>query len=107
MITRSCPAGVLTHVYNALEDGGFLLFFEITCVLPTLLWGLDAQCWNFSDEREFGLWVGRAQWERLLQDVGFTKVGRFWHLLPPLAPFEPGEEPTVASVRPLFPCGSE
>ncbi|CAL8464659.1 g4194 [Coccomyxa elongata] len=65
---------VLTNIYNALHDNGFLLFFEMTTVLPTLLWGLDAQCWNFEDEREFGLWVDRARWERLLEEVGFAKV---------------------------------
>ena len=43
-------------------------------MLPTLLWGLDAQCWNFEDEREFGLWVGRERWECLLREVGFTEV---------------------------------
>jgi hypothetical protein len=67
-------ADVLTNIYNALEDYGFLLFFEMTTVLPTLLWGLDAQCWNFEDEREFGLWVNRERWERLLDEVGFTQV---------------------------------
>ena len=65
---------MLTNIYNALEDNGFLLFFEMTTCLPTLLWGLDAQCWNFEDEREFGLWVSREHWERLLREVGFTEV---------------------------------
>lgn len=65
---------MLSNIYNALHDGGFLLFFEMTTVLPTLLWGLDAQCWNFEDEREFGLWVNRERWERLLEEVGFAKV---------------------------------
>ena len=71
-----CIAGaaVLTNIYDALEDNGFLLFFEMTTVLPTLLWGLDAQCWSFEDEREFGLWVGRERWEGLLREVGFTEV---------------------------------
>ena len=65
---------MLTNIYDALEDNGFLLFFEMTTVLPTLLWGLDAQCWNFEDEREFGLWVPRERWEKLLREVGFTEV---------------------------------
>ena len=65
---------VLTNIYDALEDNGFLMFFEMTTVLPTLLWGLDAQCWNFEDEREFGLWVPRERWEKLLREVGFTEV---------------------------------
>ena len=69
-------ADVLTNIYNALEDNGFLLFFEMTTCLPTLLWGLDEQCWNFEDEREFGLWVSREHWERLLREVGFTEVRR-------------------------------
>ena len=75
-------AAVLTNIYNALHDNGFLLFFEMTTVLPTLLWGLDAQCWNFEDEREFGLWVDRARWERLLEEVGFSKVSQHVHSLP-------------------------
>lgn len=66
---------MLTNIYDALEDNGFLLFFEMTTVLPTLLWGLDAQCWNFTDEREFGLWVSQERWSSLLEEVGFTKVG--------------------------------
>ena len=65
---------MLTNIYNALEDGGFLMFFEMTTVLPTLLWGLDAQCWNFEDEREFGLWVNQERWVKLLEEVGFTQV---------------------------------
>ena len=68
-------AAVLTNIYDALEDGGFLMFFEMTTVLPTLLWGLDAQCWNFEDEREFGLWVNQERWVKLLEEVGFTQVG--------------------------------
>jgi len=71
----------LTNIYNALDDNGFLLFFEMTTVLPTLLWGLDAQCWNFEDEREFGLWVNRERWEKLLREVGFTEVSG-WSSLP-------------------------
>ncbi len=73
-------SAVLTNIYDALHDGGFLLFFEMTTVLPTLLWGLDAQCWNFEDEREFGLWVNRERWERLLEEVGFSKVRPFFAL---------------------------
>ena len=65
---------MLTNIYDALEDGGFLMFFEMTTVLPTLLWGLDAQCWTFEDEREFGLWVNQERWVKLLEEVGFTQV---------------------------------
>ena len=50
------------------------MFFEITAVMPTLLWGLDAQCWNFTDEREFGLWVNVERWEGLLAQAGFQRV---------------------------------
>ena len=70
---------MLTNIYDALEDNGFLLFFEMTTCLPTLLWGLDAQCWNFEDEREFGLWVPRERWEKLLREVGFTEVRSCYH----------------------------
>ena len=68
-------ADVLSNICEALEEGGFLMFFEITAVMPTLLWGLDAQCWNFTDEREFGLWVNVERWEGLLAQAGFQRVG--------------------------------
>lgn len=66
---------MLKNIYAAIADGGFLCFYEMTCHLPTLLWGLDAQCWQFTDKRDFGLWVGIDTWEKLLAETGFEPVG--------------------------------
>ncbi len=59
---------------KALVDGGFLMFFEMTNMMPTLLWGLDEQCWQFTDKRAYGLWTTIAQWEELLLAGGFEPV---------------------------------
>ena len=50
------------------------MFFEMTAVMPTLLWGLDEQCWHFTDKRAYGLWTTIEQWEELLLAGGFEKV---------------------------------
>ena len=67
-------ADTLANVSKALVDGGFLMFFEITNMTPTLLWGLDKQCWQFTDERAYGLWTTIEQWEELLLAGGFDKA---------------------------------
>ena len=95
---------MLSNIYNALHDGGFLMFFEMTTVLPTLLWGLDAQCWNFEDEREFGLWVNRERWERLLEEVGFSKVCALGELNTSYSP--PGNASELLPVLPAHGCPS-
>ena len=67
-------ADTLANVSKALVDGGFLMFFEMTNMMPTLLWGLDAQCWHFTDKRAYGLWTTIEQWEELLLAGGFEKA---------------------------------
>jgi hypothetical protein len=74
---RDAPARraeTLANVNKALVDGGFLMFFEMTNMMPTLLWGLDEQCWQFTDKRAYGLWTTIAQWEELLLAGGFEPV---------------------------------
>ena len=67
-------ADTLANVSKALVDGGFLMFFEMTNMRPTLLWGLDEQCWHFTDKRAYGLWTTIEQWEELLLAGGFEKA---------------------------------
>ena len=67
-------ADTLANVSKALVDGGFLMFFEITDMMPTLLWGLDKACWQFTDKRAYGLWTTIEQWEKLLLAGGFGKA---------------------------------
>jgi fatty acid synthase len=65
-------------VVGALAEGGFLLLYEMTCSVPTLLWGLDARTWTFSDEREYGLWMAKPRWRRILQEAGLTLICEHW-----------------------------
>ena len=55
-------------------DGGFLMFFEVTNMMPALLWGLDKQCWQCTDARAYGRWTTIEQWEELLLAGGFEKA---------------------------------
>ena len=66
--------------------GGFLLFFEFTRPVACFTWGLDARTWNFTDEREYGLWMQRERWHALLADAGLVRVSEHWFA--PLLPFE-------------------
>lgn len=74
---RSCCApcaDTLANVSSALVDGGFLMLFEVTNMVPALLWGLDKQCWQCTDERAYGRWTTVEQWEGLLLAGGFEKA---------------------------------
>ncbi len=64
----------LRHVRDGLREGGFLCFFEATNLVTPLLWGLDAACWNFADERDFGLWTSIDHWKRLIVEAGLQLV---------------------------------
>lgn len=72
-------AGTLANVSKALVDGGFLMIFEITNMMPALLWGLDKRCWQCSDERAYGQWTTIEQWEGLLLAGGFEKARQDRH----------------------------
>jgi fatty acid synthase len=61
-----------------MTEGGFLLLYEMTCSAPTLLWGLDARTWKFTDEREYGLWMAKPRWHKLLQEAGLTCICEHW-----------------------------
>ncbi len=64
----------LHNVYEALRPGGFLCFFEATNRVTPLVWGLDASCWSFTDQRAFGLWTTIEHWKDLLRSAGFQLV---------------------------------
>ena len=70
-------ADTLANLSKALVDGGFLVFFEMTSMVPALLWGLDEQCWHFTDKRAYGQWTTIEQWEELLLAGGFEKARHF------------------------------
>ncbi len=72
------PADTLGHIFAALAPGGFLLMLEMCGVSPANVWGLDARTWAFTDEREYGLWMGKARWHALLDAAGFARVAEHW-----------------------------
>ena len=75
-----------------IAEGGFLLLSEATRPWTCMLWGLDARSWQFTDEREYGLWISRARWHRLLAAAGLVMVACNkcvrcpcqWHSNPPV-----------------------
>ena len=71
-------------MYDLLEPGGFVLFFEITGPLATCIWGLDKRTWTFTDEREFGLWMAKPRWHRILAEAGFQQIRELWCARTPL-----------------------
>ena len=80
-------AGTLRHLTDALADGGFLLFFEFLGPQCMLYWGLDQQCWQFKDEREYSLWITLDHWKGLLADahleqVNIVRCAFYCHFLP-------------------------
>ena len=42
------------------------------------MWGLDARTWNFTDEREYGLWMAKPRWRSLLAAAGLTQIAEHW-----------------------------
>ena len=54
------------------------MLYETTAAFTTCLWGLDERTWNFTDEREFGLWIAKPRWDRLWADAGFVQVIAHW-----------------------------
>lgn len=72
------PAETLANIHGSLADGGFLMLYETTAAFTTCLWGLDERTWNFTDKREFGLWIAKPRWDRLWADAGFVQVIAHW-----------------------------
>ncbi|EIE19942.1 hypothetical protein COCSUDRAFT_58179 [Coccomyxa subellipsoidea C-169] len=64
----------LANITEQLAPGGFLLAFEGTRPLPALAWGLDKVSWNFTDEREYGLWMSPQRWHAELAAAGLVMV---------------------------------
>ncbi|EIE19938.1 hypothetical protein COCSUDRAFT_44339 [Coccomyxa subellipsoidea C-169] len=64
----------LANITEQLAPGGFLLAYEGTRPLPTLAWGLDKVTWNFTDEREYGLWMSPQRWHAQLAAAGLVMV---------------------------------
>lgn len=68
-----CAVG-LSNIVDQLADGGFLLAYEITRPFACFAWGLDKRSWEFTDEREFGLWMSRDRWHAQLAAAGLVLV---------------------------------
>ena len=83
IITCAC-AETLANIHGALAEGGFLMIYETTAAFTCCLWGLDERTWNFTDEREYGLWIAKPRWHALLAAAGFTQVVDHW--CAPLSP---------------------
>jgi hypothetical protein len=64
----------LANITEQLAPGGFLLAYEATRPLATFAWGLDKVTWNFTDEREYGLWMRPQRWHRQLAAAGLVRV---------------------------------
>jgi len=77
---KSCYifAETLSNIHGSLTDGGFVMLYETTAAYTTCLWGLDERTWNFTDEREYGLWIAKPRWDRLWADAGFEQVIAHW-----------------------------
>lgn len=46
--------------------------------MPALIWGLDARTWTFTDEREYGLWMAKPRWHKILAQAGLELVCEHW-----------------------------
>ncbi len=64
----------LANITEQLAPGGFLLAYEATKPLPVFAWGLDKVTWNFTDEREYGLWMSPQRWHAQLAAAGLVMV---------------------------------
>ncbi|KAK9916399.1 hypothetical protein WJX75_002178 [Coccomyxa subellipsoidea] len=64
----------LANITEQLAPGGFLLAYEATRPLATFAWGLDKVTWNFTDEREYGLWMSPQRWHAQLAAAGLVRV---------------------------------
>lgn len=63
----------LQNVRESLNDGGFLLIQEHVGLFPLLFWGVSEST-NFTDQREFGRWMSKNGWLKLLSDNGFEPI---------------------------------
>lgn len=81
MVTKRCTdvcAATLSHVFEVMAEGGFLLLYEMTCSVPMLIWGLDERTWTFTDQREYGLWMAKPRWQAILKEAGLEPVCEHW-----------------------------
>ena len=78
MLLPPAAAETLANIHGALAPGGFLLIYETTAAYTCCLWGLDERTWGFTDEREYGLWIAKPRWARLMAGAGFTRVIDHW-----------------------------
>ena len=67
-------SSTLAHIYSALQDGGFLCFYEETGPIPALLWGMEDATWQFTDSREYGPCLSVSHWMEQLQAAGLPPV---------------------------------
>lgn len=64
----------LGHIHSALQDGGFLCFYEETGPLMALLWGLEERSGKFTDERDYGPYLSVSRWMEVLKAAGLPPV---------------------------------
>lgn len=67
----------LDHLYNQLDDNGYLLIQENFTPIVTLLWGMKSTLWNSTDERKKGLWISYEQWITIFDRHQFSLVKAF------------------------------
>lgn len=68
----------MTHITDALVDGGYLLLEEYVTELPIYLWGLDSFIWTTAvDQRDYGLWISHSRWLTLFAKLGLELVISF------------------------------
>lgn len=67
----------LNHLYNQLDDNGFLLIQENFTPIATLMWGMNSNLWNSTDGRKEGLWINYKKWISFFEKHQFTLVKSF------------------------------